>query len=132
MLLLCACAAKRPMPAVTSAADVETRWSPSGQARVDIYASGGNAFLARLTMAPGAEVPEHRDPTEEYIHVIEGSATMVIDGWRYEVGPGDTVLMPAGAVVSVENGDAEMAAFQVFAGPESAKKYDSWLPEKPE
>ena len=32
----------------------------------------------------GAAVPEHRDATEEYIYVLEGSGRMVIDGKTYD------------------------------------------------
>lgn len=118
-------------PLVVDASDVVTRWAPSGKAHVDIFATGANAFLARLTMAPGGGVPEHSDPTEEYIHVIRGSGTIVIDGVEHEVGPGDTVFMPAGVPVSYRNGDEEMQAFQVFAGPGPAAKYDVWLDAPP-
>ena len=118
-------------PVVVDASQVVTRWAPSGKARIDIFATGANAFLARLTMAAGGEVPEHRDTTEEYIHVIKGTGTITIDGAEHDVGPGDTVFMPAGALVSYRNGDEEMQAFQVFAGPGPAAKYDSWLEEEP-
>jgi quercetin dioxygenase-like cupin family protein len=131
-VLLVSCAAAAPGPAVVKPADVESRWSPSGEVRVDILARGENAFVARLTIDPGASLPEHRDPTEEYIHVIEGTGSLVIDGWRYDVGPGDTVFMPADATVSYENGGESMVAIQVFAGPESAEKYDSWPRTRPE
>lgn len=140
-LLTAACGARCPAPvepaavtldpAVIDASEVVTRWAPSGKARIDIFATGTNAFLARLTMAPGGAVPEHADPTEEYIHVLEGTGTITIDGVSHEVGPGDTVFMPANALVTYQNGDEEMQAFQVFADPGPAKKYDSWLEEPP-
>ena len=76
-------------------------------------------------------LPEHQDPTEEYIHVLRGTGTLTIDGSKHEVGPGDTVFMPANATVSYQNGNEEMVAIQVFAGPGPADKYDGWLAEKP-
>jgi quercetin dioxygenase-like cupin family protein len=141
-LLTAACGAQCPAPeeppdaavidaAVVDASDVVTRWAPSGKARIDIFVTGSNAFLARLTMEAGAAVPEHRDPTEEYIHVLAGSGTITIDGVEHEVGPGDTVFMPADALVTYQNGDEQMQAFQVFAGPGPASKYDAWLEEPP-
>jgi quercetin dioxygenase-like cupin family protein len=131
MILFCACGASPPAPAVVKSTDVQTRWAPSGKAHIEILARGSNAFLGRLTMDAGGTVPEHQDPTEEYIHVLKGTGTLTIDGWKHEVGPGDTVFMPAGATVSYHNGDEEMVAIQVFAGPGPADKYDGWLEEKP-
>jgi len=142
VLLSAACGSNCPAPeeppaaepldaAVIDASHVVTRWAPSGKARVDIFVTGANAFLARLTMEAGASVPEHRDPTEEYIHVLAGSGTITLDGVDHQVGPGDTVFMPANVLVTYKNGDEQMQAIQVFAGPGPASKYDSWLEEPP-
>jgi quercetin dioxygenase-like cupin family protein len=97
-----------------------------GKAQVTPLAEGENAWIGRLEIAPGAAVPEHRDPTEEYIHVLSGSGTMWIDDHQHEVGPGSTVFMPAKAKVRFENGKTSMTALQVFAGPAPAAKYASW------
>ena len=77
-------------------------------------------------MDPGASVPEHRDASEEYVYVLQGSGTITIDGKAQHIGPGTTVYMPANAKVSYQNGAKEMVALQVFAGTESAKKYEAW------
>lgn len=115
-------------PPVTAAAQAERRVAPSGQARVTILARGLEAFVARLEMDPGAAVPEHRDATEEYIHVLQGAGTITIDDVAYPLATGDTVYMPAEAKVSFQNGDAPLVGLQVFAGPEPAAKYDAWTP----
>jgi quercetin dioxygenase-like cupin family protein len=115
-------------PPVTAAAQAERRVSPNGQARVTILARGLEAFVARLEMDPGAAVPEHRDATEEYIHVLQGAGTITIDDVSYPLGTGDTVYMPAEAKVSFQNGDAPLVGLQVFAGPAPAAKYDAWTP----
>ena len=104
----------------------EYRRAPNGRAGIHFLARGANAFVGRLEMDPGGKVPEHRDPTEEYIHVLSGSGTMYIDGVKYAVTPGTTVFMPANAKVSFDNGDTPFAALQVFAGPGPAAKYDAW------
>ena len=132
LLLLVACEASTPVvrPAtVTSLAQVEHRRKGEG---ADIYllARGENAFLGKLEMAAGGEVPEHRDPTEEYIHILEGGGVFKIDGQTHQVGPGSTIYMPAGALVSFKNGDVPLVAIQVFAGPGPASKYDAWTPVK--
>ena len=137
-----AAAAKAPLaetqeePAAPVAATVvpleaaERRVAPSGKAKVAFLARGLNAFVGLLEMDPGVKVPEHQDSTEEYIHILEGSGTIVIDGVLYDVQPGTTIYMPANAKVSFQNGDAPLKALQVFAGPEPAAKYDGWTPEK--
>ena len=102
------------------------RIAPNGKARLRILAEGELAFVGHLSMDAGARVPEHADASEEYIHVLEGSGTVTIDGVEHAVGPGSTIYMPAGARVSFANGDAPLAGLQVFAGPGSATKYLGW------
>ena len=80
---------------------------------------------------PGGEVPEHRDPTEEYIHILAGGGVFTIDGQAHTVGPGTTIYMPADARVSFKNGGERLVAIQVFAGPEPASKYEAWTPVTP-
>lgn len=125
-------AAAAPLaPTVIAHADVQPRLAPNGKARVYPYARGHNAFIGRLELEPGAAVPEHRDPTEEYIVVLEGAGTMHIDDVEYAVAPGAAIFMPAHAKVRFQNGDARMVALQIFAGPEPAAKYDAWTPAPP-
>ena len=114
------------VPSVTLLEKADVRVSPSGSAAVSILARGEEAFVARLEMKPGAVVPEHRDATEEYIHVLEGTGTVTVAGTDYRVRPGSTIFMRPGEPVSFRNGHAPMVALQVFAGPEPAAKYDSW------
>ena len=130
--MLLACEASPPAtvarPAsVTSLAQAEHR-RRGDAADIHVLARGENAFVGKLEMAPGGEVPEHRDPTEEYIHILEGGGLFKIDGQAHQVGPGSTIYMPPGALVSFKNGDARLVAIQVFAGPGPAAKYDAWTP----
>ncbi len=142
-LLFAGCGAAAPCPELGPTADDEAaappaevralddaprRMSPPGTAIVALLARGRNAFVARLEMEPGAAVPEHQDADEEYIHVLEGHGTIWIDGVEHAVAAGATIFMPAGATVRFLNGDARMVALQVFAGPDSAAKYDLWSP----
>ncbi len=100
--------------------------SPNGQTTIALLAEGHNAFIGKLELAPHAQVPEHQDPTEEYIHVLSGRAQMTMDGKSYTVEPGATIYMPAFTKVSVQNGDEPLVGLQVFAGPSPARKYDAW------
>ncbi|MCA9716883.1 MAG: cupin domain-containing protein [Myxococcales bacterium] len=102
------------------------RQAPNGKADIWMLARGHNAFIGKLELAAGGAVPEHRDPTEEYLHVLEGSGTLHIDDVEHAIGPGTTIFMPANAKVRYQNGDARLVALQVFAGPGPAAKYDGW------
>ncbi len=114
-------------PSVIPLSEARSATAPNGKATITHLALGHNAYLGRMRMEAGAAVPVHRDSTEEYIHVLQGHGVMTIDGREYEIGPGTTVFMPANAEVSFQNGEAEMLALQVFAGPDPAKKYDAWV-----
>ena len=103
-----------------------TKIAKSGKARMTELSRGKNAFIARLEMDPFAKVPEHQDPTEEYIHILQGSGTIYINGKPHPIGPGATVYMPANAKVKFENGPESLIAIQVFSGPQPADKYDAW------
>ena len=129
LLLLLACEAgpaSAPRAAVVRPLEQAEHRRKGEAADVHVLARGDNAFLGKLEMAAGGEVPEHRDATEEYIHILEGGGEFTIDGERHTVGPGTTIYMPADALVSFKNGPAKLVAIQVFAGPEPAVKYDAW------
>ena len=118
-------------PMVRSIADAPNQESPNQSTRVVHLARGLKAYLGMITMQPGAQVPEHSDPTEEYIFVLEGSGELTIDGTKYNVQSGDTIFMPANAKVSFKNADNVLRGLQVFAGPTPADKYDAWTPILP-
>jgi len=119
-----------PTPTVTQVDDAEARMPGSKKAKITFLARGQNAFVGKLELDGGGKVPVHRDDTEEYIHVLEGSGTISIDGVEHALKPGSTVYMPAGAEVHYANGPDRLEAIQVFAGPEPAAKYDAWEPVK--
>jgi mannose-6-phosphate isomerase-like protein (cupin superfamily) len=54
--------------------------------------------LAEATLAPGQATRRHYHVrTEEIYVVLEGTGEMEVDGDRRAVGPGDAILIPAGA-----------------------------------
>ncbi|MBL92331.1 MAG: hypothetical protein CMH56_11050 [Myxococcales bacterium] len=116
----------QPAQQVVSLNAAMHRHAPSKKADVHILARGDNAFMAMLKMAPKAKVPLHRDKTEEYIYILEGSGTIQIDGKKTKLKAGDAVYMPANAEVTFENGDKQLVGLQVFAGPQPADKYLKW------
>jgi len=95
-------------------------------AQAVMLADGLEAYVGLLSLEPEATVPEHRDASEEFIYVIEGSGVIHINGSETEIGPGMAIYMPANSLVKYENGNETLTALQVFAGPESAEKYQQW------
>lgn len=54
--------------------------------------------LAEATMKPGQSTDRHYHKLcEEFYFLLEGTARMEIDGATHDVGPGDAILIPAGA-----------------------------------
>jgi len=54
--------------------------------------------LAEASMNPGQMTDRHYHKlSEEFYFLLEGTALMEIDGETQDVGPGDAVLIPAGA-----------------------------------
>ena len=54
--------------------------------------------LAEATMTPGQTTDRHYHKLcEEFYFLLEGTARMEIDGETCVVGPGDAILIPAGA-----------------------------------
>jgi mannose-6-phosphate isomerase-like protein (cupin superfamily) len=54
--------------------------------------------LAEATLPPGASTERHYHKiSEEFYYVLSGSGLMEIEGEEQKVGPGDAILIPAGA-----------------------------------
>lgn len=107
---------------------VEKRQVAQGKAIIELMKTGKSAFIGRLTLAAHAKVPQHRDPTEEYLLIEQGQGLITIDGKQSKVKKGDLIYMPAHAEVSFTNGGQKLLALQIFAGPKSALKYNKWQP----
>jgi mannose-6-phosphate isomerase-like protein (cupin superfamily) len=57
-----------------------------------------NQSLAEATLPAGCETQRHHHRlSEEFYYLLDGRGLMEIDGEEREVGPGDAVLIPAGA-----------------------------------
>ncbi|HAN30560.1 MAG TPA: hypothetical protein DCQ06_03090 [Myxococcales bacterium] len=118
-------------PTIVSLSKAVTWQVGGGKASVRALAHGQQAWIGKLSMAANGKVPLHRDPTEEYIHVLAGTGAITIDGVTTQIGPGDTVYMPANAEVTYTNGAQTLEAIQVFAGPAPAAKYTKWTRIQP-
>lgn len=82
---------------------------------VEGQASGGSVAIFEFDVAAGAKVPvaHSHDAYEETIYGLAGVLTWTVDGRRHEVGPGDALCIPRGAVHRFDNlhpADAKMLA----------------------
>jgi quercetin dioxygenase-like cupin family protein len=72
---------------------------------VDGTASGGSVAIFELDVEPAARVPiaHSHDAYEETIYGLEGTLTLTLSGEPRQIGPGDAVLIPRGAVHRFDN-----------------------------
>jgi quercetin dioxygenase-like cupin family protein len=87
--------------------------------------SGGSVAIFEFEVPAGANVPasHSHDGYEETIYGVEGVLTWTIDGVPTDVGPGEALLIPRGAVHRFDNNggaDATMLAVVTpgILGPE--------------
>src|SRR6478609_3208123 len=76
------------------------------------HSSGGSVAIFEFDVPAGAKVPvaHSHDGYEETIYGIEGVLTWTIEGSSTDVGPGETLVIPRGAVHRFDNaGDADAA-----------------------
>ncbi|MGM0372739.1 MAG: cupin domain-containing protein [Halobacteriota archaeon] len=74
-----------------------------------------NFRMRRFTLDPGETVPKHTNAVEHEQYVLEGEYVVGLreDGTdtEYEIGPGDSLLIPAGTVHWYRNTGDTQAAF---------------------
>nr|AHX24700.1 cyclase [uncultured bacterium] len=69
-----------------------------------------SGFGGVLWLRPGEFVTEHYHPySEEFVHVVEGSLEMTVDGERVPLAPGDSLYVPIGARHRLVNTGTEPA-----------------------
>jgi quercetin dioxygenase-like cupin family protein len=86
------------MPVIRRA---ETRRTETPNAVMTTLASptqgGAGQAVWRVDMRPGQAGPLHAIDTEQVWTVLDGGATVELDGQALIIGPGDTVILPADA-----------------------------------
>ena len=87
-------------------------------------------FMSVLKVPAKGKVPEHKDPTEEYLYVLKGTGTLWIDDQELKIGPRMVVYMPAGAKVRFQADNKPVEVLQVFAPSGPEKKYKTWGSKK--
>jgi quercetin dioxygenase-like cupin family protein len=78
--------------------------------------TGGALAVFEFDVPAGAKVPipHSHDGYEETIYGLAGVLTWTVDGTRTEVGPGETLVIPRGAVHHFDNaGEADASALGI-------------------
>jgi quercetin dioxygenase-like cupin family protein len=78
-------------------------------------ASGGSVAMFEFDVAAGARVPiaHSHDAYEETIYGLAGVLTFTVDGRKTDIGPGEVLCIPRGAIHRFDNfhsADAKMLA----------------------
>ncbi|MBI4612595.1 MAG: cupin domain-containing protein [Planctomycetes bacterium] len=70
-----------------------------------------NFFLRKFRMAPGTGMPLHSNDVEHEQYVLAGRARIRVGEEVHEVGPGDALYIPAGALHDYQTLGAEPFEF---------------------
>lgn len=81
------------------------------------HPSRPNASLARARVEPGVTTQLHALDVEETYVIEAGSGIMEVDGERFRVGPGDSVLIPERVPQRIENDSLEDLIFLCLCRP---------------
>ena len=74
-------------------------------------------ILYRVEVPPAGGLPAHRHDHQDVFTVAAGSGTMHIDDDVHEIGPGDSVVVPTGALHWLEaGGDGAAIVVTMLAG----------------
>jgi len=69
----------------------------------------GMKFLHDDVVEPNATIGEHTHADDEEVYyVLEGRGTIILDGERFDIGPGDLAVTPAGHSHGLINGPSPM------------------------
>ena len=111
--------------------DGSARVSPDGGMYLMEVARGKGAFVAFVMIEPHKTIGFHRHLSEEYLVVFDGGGVLTLNGSQHTLEEGSAVYMEANAESAFVNGPEPTVFLQVFAGPESADKYVSWVKPPP-
>jgi quercetin dioxygenase-like cupin family protein len=82
--------------------------------------TNGSMSVFEMRVAAGRKIPapaHHNDAYEEMLYGIEGVVTWTVDGVPHEVGPGQALCIPRGAVHRFDNFGSEDAKQLVVISP---------------
>ncbi|MGA9098921.1 MAG: cupin domain-containing protein [Methanotrichaceae archaeon] len=60
-------------------------------------AEGKSMMICEFILDAGVEIPGHAHPQEQIGYIASGKVRLIIEGERFDLGPGDTYYAPSGA-----------------------------------
>ena len=57
--------------------------------------TGATMYQMRAQLDAGSRLPEHQHPQEQVTHVISGRLRMIVAGEPHDLGPGESIYLPA-------------------------------------
>ena len=99
---------------------------------VDAPHGSSSLRIGELTVAPDTRVPRHiHTTTEEAMIILEGTVDALVGGQRMTIGPGHTVLAPAGTVHGFVNRYQEPARILFVSPTHDVDEVPSSVPDAP-
>ena len=87
-----------------------------------LVAGSSRSQAAEMTLPPGDSTggPDNRHPdTDQWVYVISGSGTAIVEGEEYELVPRGLLLIEAGEAHEIRSGEEEpLATLNIYAPPE--------------
>ncbi len=72
--------------------------------KADVSVPGREAIVARAEMPPGGKAGRHTHPGDEITYVMEGEATLLVDGQPPKtIKAGESFVVPAGVIHDAHN-----------------------------
>jgi mannose-6-phosphate isomerase-like protein (cupin superfamily) len=93
-----------------------------GNAPFRVVAGSGRSQAAEMALAPGDSTggPDNRHAdSDQWVLVLSGTGTAVVDGSDYELSEGTLLLIEAGEAHELRSGpDEPLATLNIYAPPE--------------
>jgi quercetin dioxygenase-like cupin family protein len=69
--------------------------APATGEQIDVLVRRGGAVIEHILSSAAAEPADYDQDHDEWVLVVEGSATLDVDGERVDLAAGDWLLLPA-------------------------------------
>lgn len=102
--------------------------------KVDPSRGSDNLSLGTQQVPPGVGIPRHRHAyMDEFLYILEGSGTVILNDERLPVEKGGTIFIPKGSWHAFENPDTELLLLWAVTptGQEDFFRAISSLPGEP-
>lgn len=93
-----------------------------GEAQFRVVAGSERSQAAEMALPPGGSTggPDNRhERSDQWVLVMSGSGTAIVEGTEYELSPGTLLLIEAGEAHELKSGPGEqLATLNFYAPPE--------------